>query len=310
MKRPASQYYWGDWRRDTGLQSCSLAARGLWHEMNCLMHDCEPYGHLRVGVAPMQVAQLARLVGETPKAVSALLAELEAAGVFSRSDDGGIYSRRMVRDEALRERRAQGGHLGAEDGWMGSEHGKKGGRPRKKNPPQEKLEGGFEPPLAQNEKPPPASASASASASAIPITPTEVLTRSHGEQPAGERAPEDPPGPPSEPTPSRAGSVCMAMRRAGIPDCNPGHPELLALIEAGATDAEFAGAAKSALDRGRGFPYALGVLKGQRSDAARTAGVIHHGPIRAMSKQQAIEAEGKRAGAEWLAQQRLKRAAS
>lgn len=155
MKRPASQYYWGDWRRDTALQSCSIAARGLWHEMNCLMHDCEPYGHLCVGTTAMQPAQLARLVGITPKECVTLLAELETATVFSRTDAGVIYSRRMVRDEDLRERRANGGQAGAEHGIKGAEHGAKGGRPKKPK-------GGFETPLQTNKQPPPASASASA----------------------------------------------------------------------------------------------------------------------------------------------------
>ena len=153
IKRPASQYYWGDWRRDTALQACSLEARGLWHEMNCLMHDCEPYGHLCVGGAPMLPAQLARLVGTTPKACADLLAELEAAGVFSRTGAGVIYSRRMVRDEALRNLRASGGAAGASHGLKGGSHGAKGGRPRR-------LEGGLRTPLGLVEKPPPASASA------------------------------------------------------------------------------------------------------------------------------------------------------
>ena len=178
-KRPASQYYWGDWRRDTALQSCSIAARGLWHEMNCLMHDCEPYGHLCVGLKPMQPAQLARLVGISARQCSALLAELEAGGIFSRTDDGVIYSRRMVRDEALRERRASGGAGGSEHGHKGAEHGSKGGRPKAEKgveeppfeppfePPLEPpFDGAKEPPLHPPIKPPPASASASASASA------------------------------------------------------------------------------------------------------------------------------------------------
>lgn len=163
MKRPASQYYWGDWRRDTALQACSLAARGLWHEMNCLMHDCDPYGHLCVGASAMSHAQLARLVGITAKECGALMAELETAGVFSRTADGLIYSRRMVRDEDLRERRANGGQAGAEHGSKGAQHGAKGGRPRK-------AEGGFETPHAGQEKPPPASASASA----LPISTSEI----------------------------------------------------------------------------------------------------------------------------------------
>jgi hypothetical protein len=49
VKRPAFQWYPGDWRRDTALQSCSIAARGLWVEMLNLMHDGEPYGHLTAG---------------------------------------------------------------------------------------------------------------------------------------------------------------------------------------------------------------------------------------------------------------------
>ena len=135
MKRPASQYYWGDWRRDTALQACSLAARGLWHEMNCLMHDCEPYGHLMVGSAPMKVAQLCRLAGVVVGEGEQLLAELESAQVFSRTDGGAIYSRRMVRDEDLRERRAAGGHLGAEHGIKGIEFGHLGRKGREYNDP-------------------------------------------------------------------------------------------------------------------------------------------------------------------------------
>ena len=30
MKRPAFQFYPSDWRKDMALQSCSVAARGLW----------------------------------------------------------------------------------------------------------------------------------------------------------------------------------------------------------------------------------------------------------------------------------------
>jgi hypothetical protein len=169
MKRPASQYYWGDWRRDTALQACSLTARGLWHEMNCLMHDCEPYGHLTVGGVAMESKQLARLVGVTPKECAALLAELEDAGVFSRTADGVIFSRRMVRDEEVRNRRAAGGQEGAEHGIKGGIHGVKGGRPSKDkgginnppyNPPSGSEDGGLKTPLTDENPPPPASASA------------------------------------------------------------------------------------------------------------------------------------------------------
>jgi uncharacterized protein YdaU (DUF1376 family) len=81
------------------------------------------------------------------------------------------------------------------------------------------------------------------------------------------------------PSPTDAGRVCLAMRQAGIPDCNPGHPELLALLAAGATVAEFVGAAASASGRGKGFAYAIGTLKRQRTDAALAAQGLHRGPM-------------------------------
>ena len=63
MARPSYQFYPGDWRRDTALQACSIAARGLWIEMMNVMHDGEPYGHLTAGGVPISDQELARMVG-------------------------------------------------------------------------------------------------------------------------------------------------------------------------------------------------------------------------------------------------------
>lgn len=87
--------------------------------------------------------------------------------------------------------------------------------------------------------------------------------------------PPDRPEPPPQP-PTRAGALCLAMRRAGIGACNPGHPDLLALIAAGVTDAEVVGAAEAAVRRGKGFAYAIGTLVRQRQEAAQG---LHHGPM-------------------------------
>lgn len=156
MKRPSFQFYPADWRRDAALQSCSVAARGLWIELMCVMHDCEPYGVLAVNGRAMSAAQVARLVGEQEKIIVRLLAELEDAGVCSRDDEGRLFSRRMVKDEEVREARAAGGHAGAEHGHKGGEHGKKGGRPRKAeagSSVEEKTP--LKTPLAVSEEPPP-----------------------------------------------------------------------------------------------------------------------------------------------------------
>lgn len=108
-KSPAYQWYPGDARRDTALQSCSFYARALWREMMDLMHDGEPYGHLTAGGVPITPAQLARIVGMPLPKIKTWMGELEERKVFSRTDSGVIYSRRMVRDEATRAARAAGG---------------------------------------------------------------------------------------------------------------------------------------------------------------------------------------------------------
>ncbi len=165
MKRPAFQFYPADWRKDSALQSCSVAARGLWIEMLCIMNECKPYGHLAINGKAMSVAQLARLIGETEKVVKGLLNELESAGVFSRTEQGGIYSRRMVNDEWLRNIRAEGGKGGKEFGKLGAEHGCKGGRPNK-------VKGGYETkpktPHADEKYPSPSSSSSSSPSSSKP----------------------------------------------------------------------------------------------------------------------------------------------
>lgn len=102
-RRPWMMFYCLDWRGDPRLRMCSLAARGLWIDFMSYMHEGEPYGHLTIdGVAP-DVDGLASLVGRPTREVERALAELEAKNVFSRTNTGEIYSRRMVRDNAKAE---------------------------------------------------------------------------------------------------------------------------------------------------------------------------------------------------------------
>ena len=118
--RPWLQFYPSDWRGDPKLRICSLAARGLWIEMIALMHEANPRGHLLVnGIAPNE-QQLSALTGTNAEQVSIWLSELESAGVFSRTDSGVIYSRRMTRDEQKAE--------------ISRKNGLQGGRPKKPGP--------------------------------------------------------------------------------------------------------------------------------------------------------------------------------
>ena len=114
-KNPWAKFYFSDWRSDACVRLCSLAARGLWMEMLGIMHDAEPYGHLLVNGKTLTNRQLANQVGGgiTEQDIINLLSELEEAGVFSRTTEGVIYSRRMVRDRQKEaEDRANGSRGG------------------------------------------------------------------------------------------------------------------------------------------------------------------------------------------------------
>lgn len=113
-RKPWMKFYPSDWQSDDALRSCSPASRGLWVEMLCVMHKAEPVGHLLVNGKPPSPRVLAVLCGTTPKEMQKALDELAGAGVFSLTDEGVIFSRRMVRDAAKAEEDkangAKGGH--------------------------------------------------------------------------------------------------------------------------------------------------------------------------------------------------------
>lgn len=71
----------------------------------------------------------------------------------------------------------------------------------------------------------------------------------------------------------------MAMKARGISDVNPGNPDLLMLLKAGAAMEEFEGAATLAAGKGKGFNYALGIVNRSRTEAAQKAQQVHKGPM-------------------------------
>jgi hypothetical protein len=111
-KRPWFRFYPSDHRGDAKLRMCSLAARGLWIELCSVMHEAEPYGHLLVGGNVPKLPQIAILVGAPQAQVAALLGELELQGVFSRTAQQVIFSRRMVRDKLRDDRQREIGKRG------------------------------------------------------------------------------------------------------------------------------------------------------------------------------------------------------
>jgi hypothetical protein len=102
--RPWLKFYPSDWRADPALRMCSLASRGLWMEMLCLMHEATLRGSLLINGQAVTDKQLASLCGVSSRDVTTCLEQLESAGVFSREDNGTIFSRRMRRDDEKAER--------------------------------------------------------------------------------------------------------------------------------------------------------------------------------------------------------------
>ena len=151
MKLPSFQFYPGDWMKDPGLRSVSLEARGLWIDMLCLLFESVRRGYLQHATGkPVSPEQLARMTGDSAEQVSRLLQELEDSGVFSRTEQGTIYSRRMIRDERKRTACSEAGKKG---GGNPDFHGTKYLRPTFKGNPKGESKGGRKGESKQNPNP-------------------------------------------------------------------------------------------------------------------------------------------------------------
>ncbi|SFN39658.1 Uncharacterized conserved protein YdaU, DUF1376 family [Nitrosospira briensis] len=97
--------------------------------------------------------------------------------------------------------------------------------------------------------------------------------------------------------PGLAGACCKALARHGVQGCNPHHPILLALLQAGAVEDEFVQAAANAAAKGKAnFAYVIGTVKRQREEAAKL--VLHQG--RMPNKQELLESSNKAATEGWV----------
>lgn len=248
MKRPAFQFYPGDWQRDANLRRCSHAARGAWMDVLCLLHDAEEYGILR-----WPLAEIASAAGAPVK----LLRELADKGVLKGSDSEAIeyrfqpshagklgdpvvlvpggpgpcwYSGRFVKDEYVRQRRGAGTRFDSDN------------QPPKQEPNSPPMGGigvrqGY--------------GASSASASAL-------------KPEASRQAPEISQG-------TDAGLACRLMREAGCGQTNPSHPDLLAALAEGVTPQVLAHTVREAIAANvrKPFAYAITTARGRRADGAR-----------------------------------------
>lgn len=126
LKRPAFQFYAGDWRSNAKLRRCSHAERGIWLEVLCLMHDSERYGVLdwplkdiaqAVGCKVSELQSIVRkqvMKGAESGKVEAFIFTPRHAGkdgapvtLIAETPGPLWYSSRMVRDEYIRTKRGE-----------------------------------------------------------------------------------------------------------------------------------------------------------------------------------------------------------
>jgi len=115
--RPSLQFYVKDWLSDPGLHACSLAARGLWIDVICIMFTACRRGELTVNGKTVDAVTLAKIVGRPESEITPLLLELRENGVYSFLPSGTLYCRRMVREAEVARRRSEAGAIGAAARW-------------------------------------------------------------------------------------------------------------------------------------------------------------------------------------------------
>lgn len=110
MTKPKDgRYHWlkwwpSRWFADRRLRTCSLAARGAWHEILLTIHEENTGGYLLIGGVVPDADDIALLLACTAKEWRACEAELERRKVFSRREsDGAIYCRSWVREGSSAE---------------------------------------------------------------------------------------------------------------------------------------------------------------------------------------------------------------
>lgn len=113
-KAPAFQFYANDYASDNKLAQVSLSAQGLWVRMLCAMWVSDRQGYLvstSAGAAP-SLSAIAVTCRTTEAEALKGIKELEANEVLSRTKEGVIYSRRMLRDIEIKKAAILAGKTG------------------------------------------------------------------------------------------------------------------------------------------------------------------------------------------------------
>ena len=109
---PAMPFYFGDWRKAPEIRALDLDVRMIWFEMLGLMWESTERGYLTLNMRPVSNSVITRMLGTDIVTFDRALQQLNDFNVFSRREDGAIFSRKMVRDEELRLSKSKAGKTG------------------------------------------------------------------------------------------------------------------------------------------------------------------------------------------------------
>ena len=111
MADPWMKFFPADWMSEPKLKLVSRAARSLWIDMICLMHQSGT-GRLEISGRPMTEKEIASILGDNPRTIKKLIAELMAADVSTIVDGSFIASSRVIRDFEKAEKDRSNGRMG------------------------------------------------------------------------------------------------------------------------------------------------------------------------------------------------------
>ncbi len=112
---PAMPFYVGDWLKCPEVKVLPPDLRGLWFDMICYMWESVERGVMvKPNNQPYTREEIVRMIGLDSSGSGSWLDKLIDNGVCSVRSDGAIFSRRMVRDEDIRQKRRSAGKKGGD----------------------------------------------------------------------------------------------------------------------------------------------------------------------------------------------------
>lgn len=113
---PAMPFYVGDWLKCPEVKVLPPDVRGLWFDMICYMWESVERGVMvKPNLQPYTRNEIIRMIGLDCSGTGEWLDLLiENCVCAIRESDGAIYSRRMVKDEDVRQKRKVAGKKGGE----------------------------------------------------------------------------------------------------------------------------------------------------------------------------------------------------